>query len=80
MYIKNSNQYAIELVTYLLVLVVYFYELIAYMLLERNAIDSIAFFLSVQWFNSLILLVFISQRLLAISSEFSSPNSCGFKL
>ena len=40
----DSNQYAIELVTYLLVLVVYFYELIAYMLLERNAIDSIAFF------------------------------------
>ena len=29
----NSNQYAIELVTYLLVLGVYFYELIAYMLL-----------------------------------------------
>ena len=45
--ITDSNQYAIELVTYLLVLVVYFYELIVYMLLERNAIDSIAFFLSV---------------------------------
>ena len=44
----DSNQYAIELVTYLLVHVVYFYELIAYMLLERNAIDSIAFFLSVR--------------------------------
>ena len=44
----DSNQYAIELVTYLLVLVVYFYELIVYMLLERNAFDSIAFFLSVQ--------------------------------
>ena len=42
----DSNQNAIELVTYLLVLVVYFYELIVYMLLERNAIDSIAFFLS----------------------------------
>ena len=28
MYIMDSNQYAIELVTYLLVLVVYFYELI----------------------------------------------------
>ena len=47
MYIMDSNQYAIELVTYLLVLIVYFYELIVYMLLERNAIDSIAFFLSV---------------------------------
>ena len=44
MYIMDSNQYAIELVTYLLVLVVYFYELIVYMLLERNAFDSIAFF------------------------------------
>ena len=43
-YIVDSNQYAMELVTYLLVLVVYFYELIVYMLLERNAIDSIAFF------------------------------------
>ena len=43
----DSNQYATELVTYLLVLVVYFYELIVYMLLERNAFDSIAFFLSV---------------------------------
>ena len=40
----DSNQYAIELVTYVLVLVVYFYELIVYMLLERNAFDSIAFF------------------------------------
>ena len=30
----------------LLVLVVYFYELIVYMLFERNAFDSIAFFLS----------------------------------
>ena len=40
----DSNQYAIELVTYLLVLVVYFYELIVYILLERNAFDSIAFF------------------------------------
>ena len=44
MYITDSNQYAIELVTYLLVLVVYFYEFIVYMLLERNAFDSIAFF------------------------------------
>ena len=44
MYIMGSNQYAMELVTYLLVLVVYFYELIVYMLLERNALDSIAFF------------------------------------
>ena len=44
MYITDSNQYAIELVTYLLVLVVYFYELIVYMLLERSAFDSIAFF------------------------------------
>ena len=40
----DSNQYTIELVTYLLVLVVYFYELIVCMLLERNAFDSIAFF------------------------------------
>ena len=48
MYIMDSNQYSIELVTYLLVLVVYFYELIVYMLLERNALDSIAFFLSVE--------------------------------
>ena len=40
----DSNQYAIELVTYLLVLVVHFYELIVYMLLERNSFDSIAFF------------------------------------
>ena len=39
----DSNQYASELLTYLLVPVVYFYELIVYMLLERNAIDSIAF-------------------------------------
>ena len=44
MYIMDSNQYAIELVTYLLVLVVYFYELIVYMLLEINAFNSIAFF------------------------------------
>ena len=43
----DSNQYAIELVTYLLVLVVYFYELIVYVILERNVFDSIAFFLSV---------------------------------
>ena len=40
----GSYQYAIELATYLLVLVVYFYELIVYMLLERNAFDSIVFF------------------------------------
>ena len=44
MYITDSNQYAIELVTYLLVLVVYFYEFIVYMLSERNAFDSIALF------------------------------------
>ena len=44
MYITDSNQYAIELVTYLLVLVVYFYEFIVCMLLESNALDSIAFF------------------------------------
>ena len=44
MYIMDSNQYAIELVTYLLVLAVYFYELIVCMLLGRNAFDSIAFF------------------------------------
>ena len=40
----DSNQYVIELVTCLLVLVVYFYELIVHMLLERNAFDSTAFF------------------------------------
>ena len=40
----DSNQYAMVLVTYLLVLAVYFYELIAYMLLKRNAFDSIAIF------------------------------------
>ena len=40
----DSNQYAIELVTYLLVLVVYFYELIVHMLLERKAFDSIVFY------------------------------------
>ena len=44
MYIADSNQYAIELVTYLLVFVVYFYEFIVKLLLERNAFDSIAFF------------------------------------
>ena len=44
MYIMDSNQYAIELITYLLVLAVHFYEFIVYMLLERNAFDSIAFF------------------------------------
>ena len=43
MYIMDSNQYAIELVTYLLVLVVYFHELIVCMLLETNVFDSIAF-------------------------------------
>ena len=47
MSIMDSNQYPIESVTYLLVLVVYFYELIVYMLLERNAFDSTVFFLSV---------------------------------
>ena len=46
----DSNQYAIELVTYLFVLVVYFYELIVYMLLERNSIDSIAFFSQCTYF------------------------------
>ena len=40
MYITDSNQYAIELVL-LLVLVVYFYEFIVYRLSERNAFDSI---------------------------------------
>ena len=54
MYIMGSNQYAIELVAYLLVLVVYFYELIVYMILERNAFDSIAFFLSVQYFSHVV--------------------------
>ena len=40
----DSNQYDIELVAFLLVLVVYFYELIVYIILESNAFDSIAFF------------------------------------
>ena len=44
MCIRDSNKYAIELVTYLLLLVVNFYEFIVYMLFERNAFDSIAFF------------------------------------
>ena len=44
MYIIDSNQNTIESVIYLLVLVVYFYELTVYMLLERNAFDSIVFF------------------------------------
>ena len=48
MYIMDPNQYAIELVAYLLVLVVYFYELLVYMLLKRNAFDSISFFNYVQ--------------------------------
>ena len=52
MYIMDSNQYAIELVTFLLFLVVYFYELIVYMVLERNAFDSIAF-LSLCTFTSI---------------------------
>ena len=51
MYITDSNQYAIELVTYLLVLVVYFYEFIVYMLLERNAFDSIEFFPQCNFIN-----------------------------
>ena len=51
MYIMYSNQYAIELVTYLLVPVVYFYELIVYMLLERNNFDSIAFFSQCQFYS-----------------------------
>ena len=54
MYIMDSNQYAIELVTYLLILVLYFYELIVYMLLERNAFDSIAFFSQCDY-NSLLI-------------------------
>ena len=45
MYITDSNQYDIGLVTYLLVLVLYFYKFIVYMLLGRNAFDSIVFFL-----------------------------------
>ena len=35
MHIMNSNQYDIELITYLLVLVVYFYELIILILLTE---------------------------------------------
>ena len=40
----DSNQYAIEIGNIFIGLVVYFYELIVYMLLKRNAFDSIAFF------------------------------------
>ena len=53
-YITDSNQYALELVTYLLILVVYFYEFIVYMLLEKNAFDSIAFFSQCRIFISII--------------------------
>ena len=63
MYITDSNQYSIKLVTYLLVLVVHFYEFIVYMLLERNAFDSIAFFFLSVLFKrpilALIVLLFI---------------------
>ena len=38
-HIMDSKQYTIKLVTYLLVLVVYFYEFMVYMVLERNAFD-----------------------------------------
>ena len=72
MYITDSNQYAIELVTYLLVLVVYFYEFIVYMLLERNAFDSIAFFSQCSYRNRRDLLLeveFTSEIILYISSE-----------
>ena len=48
MYITDSNQYAIQSETYLLVLVVYFYEFIVYILLERNAFDLVVFFLNVR--------------------------------
>ena len=53
MYIMDSNYYTIELVTYLLVFVVYFYELIVDMFLERNALDSIAFFSQCKLMESL---------------------------
>ena len=57
MYITDSNQYAIELVTYLLVLVEYFYEFIIYMLLERNAFDSIAFFSQSKYTKNIQILI-----------------------
>ena len=56
----DSNQYAIELVTYLLVLVVYFYELIVHMLLERNAFDSIAFF------SQRIIVYYVPRRIMRV--------------
>ena len=63
MYITDSNQYAIELVTYLLVLVVYFYEFIVYMLLQRNAFDSIAFFSQCTYFlRSNVYLLFLYRK------------------
>ena len=57
----DSNQYPIELVTYLLVLVVYFYELIVYILLGRNAFDSIEFFS--QCINFIAILITASNSL-----------------
>ena len=71
MYITDSNQYAIELVTYLLVLVVYFSEFIVYMLLERNAFDSIAFFP-----HCIILLKFVHRETNAIESIAFLPKAC----
>ena len=62
MYITDSNQYAIELVTYLLVLVVYFYEFIVYMLLERNAYNSIAFFSQCNFNHRLTSRFSVSQK------------------
>ena len=47
MYIMDSDHYAIEFVTYLLVLVVYFHELIIYMLLAEKLYIQQHFFLSV---------------------------------
>ena len=63
-----SNQYAIELVTYLLVLVVYFYELIVYMLLERNAFDSIVFFSPCRTY-----VPFIQTKLLTLPLALADP-------
>ena len=73
MYIMDSNQYAIELVTYLLVLAIYFYELIIYMLLERNVFDSIAFFSQCRY--DFYLSNGISNFLISSSSEIICPKN-----
>ena len=79
MYIKDPNQYATELVTYLLVIVVYFYELIVYMLLERNTFDSIAFFSQCMQIRLVHFLVF-SAKTKVISSVVSEYKVSEFSV